>query len=68
VQGSVGWVEQGETQHTQQSFFYPLDDACVGSVAPLENRGSVTIAIGKILTGSLQIFDLTTIDVNKMLS
>jgi hypothetical protein len=31
----------------------------------LENRGSGTMAIGKILTGSLQIFDLTTIDVNK---
>ncbi|WP_295615370.1 hypothetical protein [Chamaesiphon sp. GL140_3_metabinner_50] len=24
---SVGWVEQGETQHTQQSFFHPLADA-----------------------------------------
>jgi hypothetical protein len=33
-QGSVGWVEQGETQHTQQSFFHLLGDVYVGSVAP----------------------------------
>jgi hypothetical protein len=31
---SVGWVEQGETQHTQQSFFHLLGDVCVDSVAP----------------------------------
>ena len=35
---SVGWVEQGDTQHTQQSFFYQLDDVYVGSVARYENR------------------------------
>jgi hypothetical protein len=47
---SVGWVEQGETQHTQQSFFHPLEDVYIGSVARNETLNS----LGRCLNGANQ--------------